>query len=66
LRAKILELTSDRARMSREGAFNLIRAREYHEDVLRRRRRAFYSEVRRLVRADLATLLAIPTGAARG
>jgi hypothetical protein len=50
LRSKIVEIASDPARLAREAACNLARAREYHEDVLRRRRRAFYAEALRLVR----------------
>jgi glycosyltransferase involved in cell wall biosynthesis len=50
LRAKILTFAADPARMAREAAGNLVRAREYHEDALRRRRRAFYAETARLAR----------------
>ena len=53
LRSKILEIASDPQRMAREAAFNLSRAREYHEDVLRRRRRVFYAEAVRLVRSTV-------------
>ena len=50
LRKKILAFAADPDRMARESARNLVRAREYHEDALRRRRRAFYAEAARLAR----------------
>jgi len=45
---KIRECLCDAARMARMSAENLAKAKTYAEDVLSVRRRAFYSEVKRL------------------
>ena len=66
LRAKILEMAADPARLAHEAACNLARAREYHEETLRRRRRAFYAETARLARRASALPLEIKTGAVTG
>jgi glycosyltransferase involved in cell wall biosynthesis len=52
LRAKIIELGSDPQRLSREAARNLAKARDYHEEALRLRRRAFYREAARTARGS--------------
>jgi len=46
LSRKIAEVARDPARMARLSAQNLARARAFHADVLRARRRAFYEHVR--------------------
>jgi glycosyltransferase involved in cell wall biosynthesis len=51
LRAKIAEFSGDPSRVARTAAANLERAREYHEDALRRRRNAFYAEAARVTRS---------------
>lgn len=45
LASRIVELAADRARLARLSADNLSRARRYHADELRPRRRAFYEYV---------------------
>lgn len=59
LRAKILELARDPARMARQAARNLAKARDYHDETLRLRRRAFYAEIARIA-SGAAALKARP------
>ncbi len=46
LARKIREVVTNPARMARMSSRNLDKAREYHEDILRKRRTAFYQYVR--------------------
>lgn len=46
LAAKLLEVHQDPGRMTRMSKRNLEKAKEYHEDILRERRMAFYRFVR--------------------
>lgn len=52
LALKIQEVLTDPERMARMSARNLQRAREYHDDILSRRRSIFYQRVRELTWAD--------------
>jgi glycosyltransferase involved in cell wall biosynthesis len=45
LAARIMEVRNDKARLARMALRNLENARQYHESVLRPRRRAFYERV---------------------
>ncbi len=46
LAAKMKEVLTDPDRLARLSAYNLEKAREFHSDILRPRRRAFYEAVR--------------------
>jgi glycosyltransferase involved in cell wall biosynthesis len=48
LAARIMEVRNDRARLARMALRNVEHARQYHETVLRPRRRAFYERVREM------------------
>lgn len=54
LARKIREVVTDPGRMARMSARNLSKAREYREDILDERRRAFYEHLRRSTEAWLA------------
>ncbi len=55
LAAKIREVVSDPDRMARMSAWNVAKAEEYRDEVLRERRAAFYRYVREMTGAWLAS-----------